>query len=144
MWDISLQNPLAGSVELLEDGFEAGKPLDFDDKSLSSKRSKTSIKTDPSEMESFINRFHVTTTSTLGSMEQKMNNALEDSKDNTINEMGKILNIIGTCNAMKTSLKRELELCTDDSERDEKKDQIKTLEVSIAGMFAKLKEVQQK
>ena len=73
-----------------------------------------------------------------------MDNALKESKDNTINEMGKILNIIGTCNTMKTSLKRELEMCNDESERDEKKDQIKTLEVSIAGMFEKLKEVQKK
>ena len=144
MWDISLQHPLSGSCELLEDGFEAGKALDMDEKSYSSKRSKTSIKTDPSEMESFINRFHVTTTSTLGSMEKKMDSALKESNDTTINETGQILNIIATCNTMKTNLKHELESCNDESERDEKKDQIKTLEVSIAGMFAKLKEVQQK
>ena len=73
-----------------------------------------------------------------------MNNAVKETRDETINETGQILNIIGTCDAMITSLKGKLQTCSDESERNEKQDQIKTLELSVAGMFEKLKKVQQK
>ena len=144
MWDIALQNPLAGSAEMLEEGYEAGRTLDFDDRSYSSKRSRTSTKTIQSEMKSFFNDFNDSSNATLATMETKMNNAIKETRDETINETGQILNIIGTCNSMITSLKGKLQTCTDESERNVKQDQIKTLEQSIAGMFEKLKKVQQK
>ena len=144
MWDIALQNPLAGSVELLEEGYEIGRSLDFDDRSYGSKRSRPSTKTIESEMKSFFNDFNESSNATLATMEQKMNNAVKDTRDETINETGQILNIIGTCDSMITSLKGKLQTCSDESERNAKQDQIKTLEQSIAGMFEKLKKVQQK